>query len=248
MVAIGVIPARWGSTRFPGKSLVEILGKPLIARVVENACRAEKLDEVIVATDDERIAAAVEGMNVRAVMTREDHPSGTDRIAEAVEGLEADIVVNVQGDEPLISPALIDELVTTLSCNSDWDMATAAAQITDADMLAMPQVVKVVRAADGGALYFSRSLIPHVRDGDASDDLSIYKRHVGIYAYRKEFLARMVAEPPCMLEKAEMLEQLRALYIGGRIAVLDAEETGIGVDTPEDVATVEAELKKRLKK
>lgn len=245
MGVLGVIPARWGSTRLPGKSLVEIAGKPLICWVVENARRAAKLDEVIVATDDQRIADAVQELGVRAAMTRADHESGTDRIAEAVEGRDADIVVNIQGDEPLVDPSLIDDLVEILVSGDQWDMATAAAPIADVETLEKSQVVKVVCNAAGGALYFSRSVIPHVRDDAAGRDLSLYRRHIGIYAYRSRFLARMVAEPPCALEKAEKLEQLRALHLGARIAVLDSSETGIGVDTPEDVAVVEKELRRR---
>lgn len=246
MGALGVIPARYASTRFPGKSLAEICGKPLICWVVENALKAKRLDEVIVATDDERIVEAVKGLNARAVMTREDHQSGTDRIAEAVEGTAADAIVNIQGDEPLIDPGLIDELAGVLQESGDFDMATAAAVIDDVKMLGRPQVVKVVCDRNRKALYFSRSVIPHIRDGVIEENLPLYRRHIGIYAYRREFLMRMVAEPPCELEKAEKLEQLRALHIGGRIAVLDTEESGIGVDTPDDAAIVEKELRARL--
>ena len=245
MGVIGVIPARWGSTRLPGKILVEIAGKPLICWVVENACRATKLDEVIVATDDQRIADVVQKLGVRAVMTRADHQSGTDRIAEAVEGQAAEIVVNIQGDEPLVDPSLIDELVGVLAGGNQWDMATASAPISDTETLEKTQVVKVVCDSEGGALYFSRSVIPHVRDGAGDRDLSLYRRHIGIYAYRSSFLARMVAEPQCALEKAEKLEQLRALHLGAKIAVVDSCETGIGVDTAEDVAVVEKELRRR---
>ncbi len=246
MGALGVIPARYASTRFPGKSIAEICGKPLICWVVENALKAERLDEIVVATDDNRIVEAVKGLDVRAVMTREDHQSGTDRIAEAVEGTDAEVVVNIQGDEPLIDPRLIDELAGVLQEDSEFDMATAAAVIDDVQMLGRPQVVKVVCDTNRKALYFSRSVIPHIRDGVIEENLDLYRRHIGIYAYRREFLLRMVAEPPCALEKAEKLEQLRALHIGGRIAVLDTEESGIGVDTPDDAAIVENELRARL--
>lgn len=245
MKAVGVIPARWGSTRFPGKSLADIAGKPLVCRVVESARKAAKLADVIVATDDRRIAEAVSLSGVRAVMTKEDHQSGTDRIAEAVEGISADIVVNIQGDEPLIDPALIDRLVEKLEESPAWDMATAAAPVRDEDTLLKPQVVKVVCDAGGGALYFSRSVIPFVRDGSPGDNIQLYRRHIGIYAYRKEFLARMVAHAPCELELAEKLEQLRAMYIGGRIAVVETEEAGGGVDTPADVEAVVEELRRR---
>lgn len=244
MRSVGVIPARWGSTRFPGKSLVDICGKPLICRVVENACRASSLDEVIVATDDMRIADAVQSSGVRVVMTREDHQSGTDRIAEAIEGVDADVVVNIQGDEPLIDPGLIDRLAGAVE--GRWDMATAASAITDMEALARAQVVKVVCDDKSRALYFSRSVIPCVRDGLTVKNLSLYRRHIGVYSYSRLFLERLVKEPLCELEKAEKLEQLRALYIGGKIFVIDVAEAGAGVDTPEDVAIVEAELAGRM--
>ena len=165
--AIGVIPARWGSTRFPGKSLALIGGRPLLAWVVDRARQARRLEEILVATDDERIASAARGWGVRAVMTRADHSSGTDRIAEAVQGLAADVVVNIQGDEPLIEPALIDRVAEALTGAGDWDLASGATPIRSAEELHNPDVVKVVRAADGRALYFSRSVIPHVRGAAA---------------------------------------------------------------------------------
>jgi 3-deoxy-manno-octulosonate cytidylyltransferase (CMP-KDO synthetase) len=240
--AIGAIPARWASTRLPGKSLIPICGKPLIQWVVERTREARSLDEVIVATDDQRIADAVEGLGVRAVMTRDDHPSGTDRIAEAVEGLEADVVVNVQGDEPLIDPGLIDRLVASLADSERWDMATAATPIADTLDIENPSNVKVVCDAEGEALYFSRSVIPFIRDKAVGADLPPYWRHMGVYAYRKSFLEKLVATPQCRVEQLEKLEQLRALHIGGRILVLEAEDQGIGVDTQEDVKYVEALL------
>jgi 3-deoxy-manno-octulosonate cytidylyltransferase (CMP-KDO synthetase) len=241
---IGVIPARWGSTRFPGKSLAMIGGKPLIQWVIERARQARKLDELIVATDDERIRAAAAKLGVEVAMTRADHPSGTDRIAEAVRGRAADVVINIQGDEPLIAPALVDELAGTLAGSPDWDMATAAAPITAGGDVANPSVVKVVWDQAGRALYFSRSVIPYLREKDSGAGLGdrLYWRHIGIYAYQRPFLERLVAEPPCSLEKAEKLEQLRALHIGGRMKVLPVDDIGLGVDTPEDVKKAEAAL------
>ncbi len=239
MQVIGVIPARWASTRLPGKSLVSLCGKPMIQRVVERARSATSLSAVIVATDDERIAAVVRGFGGEAVMTRTDHPSGTDRIAEAIGSRAADLVVNIQGDEPLLDPALIDRLVEQMRTEADWDMGTAAAPITDeADRLS-PSVVKVVWGARHQALYFSRSVIPFIRDASDAGMAGLYWRHLGLYAYRAGFLRKLVAAPPCALELAEKLEQLRALHLGARMVVIETAETGIGVDTPADVARVE---------
>ena len=243
--AIGVIPSRWGSTRFPGKSLAPVGGKPLLAWVVERARQAQRLAEILVATDDARIAAAAESFGVAVAMTSPDHPSGTDRIAEAVRDRAADVVVNVQGDEPLIDPALIDRVAGTLLDAADWDMATAAAPIRSAEELHNSDVVKVVRARDGRALYFSRSVIPHVRGAAAGHPPvpDAHFRHIGIYGYRRAFLERLVREPPCALENLEKLEQLRALHLGCRMAVLDGEAFGIGVDSPADVPKAEALLR-----
>lgn len=239
MNVVGVIPARWGSTRFPGKSLIAICGKPLIQWVVEGARRARKLEELLVATDDERIRDAVKGLGVRTVMTRRDHPSGTDRIAEAVEGLDAEIVINIQGDEPLIDPGLIDRLADVMLQDAQWDMGTAASPILSESDLKNPSVVKVVWGEKRQALYFSRSVIPFVRDDDLDDAPQVHWRHLGLYGYRKSFLNRLVRTAPCLLERAEKLEQLRALYLGARMVVLEAREAGVGVDTPADVAQVE---------
>jgi 3-deoxy-manno-octulosonate cytidylyltransferase (CMP-KDO synthetase) len=243
---IGIIPARWGSTRFPGKSLFPILGKPLLQWVVERARQARSLDRLLVATDDERIRAAAQHFGAEVVMTSPEHPSGTDRIAEAVRGLAAEIVINIQGDEPLIDPALIDALGRTLADDAAWDMATAATPIRAARDITAAAVVKVVRARDGRALYFSRATIPCVREKEAGDATAanLYWRHIGIYAYRRAFLERLVREPPCALEQAEKLEQLRALWIGGRMQVLETNDVGLGVDTPEDVPRAEQALRK----
>lgn len=244
---IGVIPSRWGSTRFPGKSLAMIAGKPLLIRVIEQVRKAQQLAGIIVATDDDRIAAAAREAGAEAVMTRADHPSGTDRIHEAITGLEAEIVINIQGDEPLINPELIDRVAAALANDPAWDMATAASPIQTAAELHSPDVVKVVRSTNGRALYFSRAPIPFIR-GAAADFAPVpglHLRHIGIYGYRRHFLDRLVAEPPCALEENEKLEQLRALHIGCRMRVLDAAETGLGVDTPDDVARVEAILRQQ---
>jgi 3-deoxy-manno-octulosonate cytidylyltransferase (CMP-KDO synthetase) len=244
MRVIGVIPSRWGSTRFPGKSLYPIFGKPLVQWVVEAVKRAKSLDDVIVATDDERIERAVRGF-VKVAMTRPDHPSGTDRVAEAAKAGDDDIVINIQGDEPLIDPALIDALALRMRSDPGWAMATAACPVRTMRDLEARTVVKVVLARDGGALYFSRLPIPCRRDGEPDLGSGLYLRHLGIYAYRGAFLKRLVGEPPCALEKTESLEQLRALYLGGRIAVIRTEDQGVGVDTPADVEAVEAILRAR---
>lgn len=244
MRVIGVIPSRWGSTRFPGKSLYPLCGKPLVQWVVEAVQRAASLDEVLVATDDKRIADAVSGF-VKVAMTRPDHPSGTDRVAEAAQPADDDIVINIQGDEPLIDPKLIDALVVRMRNDSGWAMATAACPIRSMRDLEARTVVKVVLAQDGGALYFSRLPIPCRRDGEPELSSGLYLRHLGIYAYRGAFLKRLVKEPPCALEKTESLEQLRALYLGGRIAVIRTEDQGVGVDTLADATAVEEILRKR---
>jgi len=245
MRVIGVIPSRWGSTRFPGKSLHPICGKPLVAWVVAAAQRARRLDDVIVATDDERIASAVRQTGAKVAMTRADHPSGTDRVAEAAQAGDDDIVINIQGDEPLIDPEIIDALAARLAGDRVWDMATVACPITNRRDLDARSVVKVVMDRAGGALYFSRLPIPCQRDGEPDLASGLYLRHIGIYAYRGAFLNRVVKEPPCALERAESLEQLRAMHIGGRIAVIVVQHPGVGVDTPEDVGYVEAEMRRR---
>ena len=238
---VGVIPSRWGSTRFPGKSLAMISGKPMVQWVVERVKQAKRLDAVIVATDDTRIAECVQSLNipdVQVAMTHPDHPSGTDRIAEAIQSMEVDAVINVQGDEPLIEPLLIDELAEVIS-TGEWDMVTAATPIEDRAQITDPSVVKALFNRHGQALYFSRATIPHIREPEESSVEGTYWRHIGIYAYRRDYLLRLVAEPPCGLEELEKLEQLRALDMGCRMKVVKTQDFGIGVDTPEDIAKAE---------
>ena len=252
MKIYGIIPSRFGSSRFPGKPIHVIAGKPLVAWVVEAVKRAHRLDDVVVATDDERIVKAVEECGGKAVMTPSELPSGTDRIACAArivcggDFADDDILVNIQGDEPLIAPALIDELAAKLADDPRWDMATAVTPIKSAADLAAKTVVKVVLDRDDGALYFSRAPIPCDRDHEADLATGLYVRHLGIYAYRGAFLKRYVAEPPCALERTEKLEQLRALWMGAKIAVVRTEDEGVGVDTPEDAVRIEAILKDRF--
>jgi 3-deoxy-manno-octulosonate cytidylyltransferase (CMP-KDO synthetase) len=221
-----------------------ILGRPLVAWVVAAARRARLLQEVIVATDDARIVAAVEGTGARAVLTRPDHPSGTDRVAEAAQPADDDIVINIQGDEPLMDPAIIDALAAALRDHPAWSMVTAVCRLTTMRDLEARSVVKVVVDRDDTALYFSRLPIPCTRDGAPDLASGLYLRHIGIYGYRGAFLKRLVQEPPCALERAESLEQLRAMYLGGRIGVIRTDHAGVGVDMPEDVGYVEAAMRK----
>ncbi len=242
--AIAVIPARWASSRFPGKPLVKLCGKPLLQWVYERVLRAKKLTRVVVATDDERIFNVCKQLGAEAAMTSPTHPSGTDRVAEVVKNFAEDIVVNVQGDEPTISPTLIDNLIYEMQLEQKWDMATAAAPILNENDVSRSSVCKVVFAQDGKALYFSRASIPFKRDANFEIDHPLYFRHIGIYLYRREFLLKLVNSPQCDIEKAEMLEQLRALYIGGNIKVIQTDDIGIGVDVPEDVPKAEEALRK----
>jgi 3-deoxy-manno-octulosonate cytidylyltransferase (CMP-KDO synthetase) len=247
MQVLGVIPSRWGSSRFPGKPLVRLCGKPLVVWVAEAAKKAKSLNRVIVATDDERIAEAAREHGTESVMTPSELPSGTDRIACAAgDFADDDILVNIQGDEPLINPGLIDSLVQRMLQDGKWDMATAVVPIPSGADLQAKSVVKVVLDRDDGALYFSRLPIPCNRDEEADLSSGLYVRHLGIYAYRGAFLRRFVAERPCALEQTEKLEQLRALWMGGKIAVIRTNEEGIGVDTPEDAVRVEALLRARM--
>ena len=243
MKTYGIIPSRFGSSRFPGKPLAMLAGKPLVAWVVEAVKKAKSLDEVMVATDDERIVKAVEEYGGVAVMTPSELPSGTDRIACALKNRlghdfgDDDILVNIQGDEPLIDPAMIDSLVAKMKSGA-YEMATAVTPIRSLKDCEAKTVVKVVLAKDDSALYFSRAPIPCDRDHSPDLATSLYVRHLGIYAYRGGFLKRYIVEPQCELEKTEKLEQLRALYMGARIAVVRTEDEGVGVDTPEDAERV----------
>lgn len=240
MKILGIIPARYASTRFPGKPLHPIAGKSLIQRVVERCQLAKSLSEVIVATDDPRIAAAAKQF-CRVEMTREDHPSGSDRIAEVAARCACDAVVNIQGDEPLIDPAVVDAVAHALN---DCEMSTAATLIKNATEYDNANVVKVVVNAAGRALYFSRRTIPYLREAasrSASEQLAAFPflKHLGIYGFRRETLLRLVKYPVSPLENAEKLEQLRALDNGIPIAVVKVDYDSVGVDVPEDVARVE---------
>ena len=243
MKIVGVIPARYASTRFPGKPLHPILGVPLIERVIEQCRKATSLRELIVATDDERIARVAQS-SCRVEMTRADHPSGSDRIAEVVARIECDAVLNIQGDEPLIDPAVIDTVAGALA---EVEMSTAATPIRTPAEYDNPNVVKVVVNSAGRALYFSRRTIPYLREAahrSPAEQLAAFSflKHLGIYGYRRETLLRLVKFPMSPLEQAEKLEQLRALENGVQIAVVKVNYDSVGVDTPEDAARVEAIL------
>jgi 3-deoxy-manno-octulosonate cytidylyltransferase (CMP-KDO synthetase) len=245
MKIVGLIPARYASTRFPAKALAPIAGKPLVLHVVERCQMAKTLAEVIVATDDNRIAEAVRP-HCRVEMTGSHHLTGSDRIAEAVSRCACDAVVNVQGDEPLIDPAVIDRVAAALEHS---EMSTAATRIKDPQEYENPNAVKVVVNRAGMALYFSRRTIPYLREaasGSVSEQLAAFPflKHLGIYGYRRETLLRLVKLPASPLEMAEKLEQLRALENGIPIAVAQVDYESVGVDVPEDIARVEHLLKK----
>jgi 3-deoxy-manno-octulosonate cytidylyltransferase (CMP-KDO synthetase) len=237
MEIVAVIPARFGSTRLPGKPLLAETGRPLIQHVVEAARRARTLERVIVATDDARIAEAVARFGGECVMTRADHPTGTDRVAEVAAGLpDARIVVNLQGDEPEIPGTALDLVVSLLRDDPGAPMATVATPVRVESVYRDPSCVKVVRSRKGRALYFSRSPIPHYRDRPhgphPAEPAALL--HLGLYAYRRDFLLGLAALPPSPLESAEKLEQLRVLEAGHPIAVGVIDEPGVGIDTPED--------------
>jgi len=235
--AVAVIPARYASSRLPGKPLLRETGKYLIQHVYEQVCRARSISEVIIATDDRRIAEAAATFGGRAVMTRCDHPSGTDRVAEAAVGLDAELIVNVQGDEPEIEPGHIDRLIALLAEDAEVSMATLACPFPADSDPTNPNAVKVVLGARNRALYFSRSLIPYPRDRRGRVDVPAHwLLHLGIYAYRREFLLQLAGLPPTPLEQRERLEQLRVLEHGFAIAVGKVEKASVGIDTAEDYA------------
>jgi 3-deoxy-manno-octulosonate cytidylyltransferase (CMP-KDO synthetase) len=238
MEIVGVIPARFASTRLPGKALLSETGRPLIQHVVEAARRAQSLERIVVATDDPRIAEAVAAIGGEFMMTRTDHPTGTDRVAEVAARLEgARIIVNLQGDEPEVAGSTLDRVVALLEDDPDAAMATLATPIRDQSIYRDPACVKVVCSQRGRALYFSRSPIPHYRDGlpdPATATPPIAYLHLGLYAYRRSFLLELAALCPSPWEAAEKLEQLRVLDAGYPIAVGFVAEPSVGIDTPED--------------
>lgn len=238
MRAVAIIPARLGSTRLPRKPLLDITGRPLVVHVVEAVRRSRRVSEVVVATDSQLVRETVESWGGRAILTRGDHLTGSDRIGEVLPDVPADIIVNVQGDEPEIDPEVIDGLIALLEARPDLDVTTAAAPINDEDRYLDPNVVKVVVTTRGDALYFSRSAIPGHKSNEASP-LSRGGRalqHVGIYAYRRAALERFLTLPPSHLELMESLEQLRLLEAGARYGVIAIPQAHRGIDTPDDYA------------
>jgi len=259
MRAIGIIPARWKASRFEGKVLAELLGKPLIQHVWERSKESRSLDDLIIATDSEEVIKVVKGFGGKAVYTSKDQPSGTDRIAEVVNPIDVKVVVNIQGDEPLIHHSIIDNLANTLLENKDIPMATVVKKIDSPKEILNPSVVKVVLDRNGYALYFSRSPIPYIREEDDQRSfLDIhswfsgrevekttfqYYKHIGIYAYTKDFLFTYTNLPKSKLEETEKLEQLRVLENGYKIKTIETEFNTVGVDTPEDLKKAEMMLK-----
>ncbi|QPJ63461.1 MAG: 3-deoxy-manno-octulosonate cytidylyltransferase [Candidatus Nitronauta litoralis] len=245
--AVGIIPARWDSSRFPGKPLALLGGKPMVLWVMEAADRAASLDEVIVATDDSRIRDAVTQAGGKACMTSPEHETGSDRIAEVAAGGNWEIVVNIQGDEPLIDPFVIDRAVEGLKANPDIPVSTLKTPIKSKEEFNDPNAVKVVTDINDRALYFSRSSIPFDRDGNQGDKEKIKGsyRHLGLYAYRKNFLIEFTQMRSTILETKEKLEQLRILESGHSILVLEVSSISPGVDCPEDLARLETLIKDR---
>jgi 3-deoxy-manno-octulosonate cytidylyltransferase (CMP-KDO synthetase) len=233
---LGVIPARFASSRYPGKALARLAGKPMIEHVWERANMSRYLSDVLVATDDDRIADAVHKFGGRVRMTRADHPSGTDRLAEIASSEDAALYVNIQGDEPLIDPEAIDAAILSVHGDEAVDMGTLKKQIIDPTDIVNTNVVKVVTNLLGDAIYFSRCPIPYERDGRTG--VPIYFKHIGLYVYRREFLLRYPDLTAGPLEEAERLEQLRALENGYRIRVVATDYESLGVDTPEDLERV----------
>lgn len=245
MNVVGIIPARYSSKRFKGKVIADILGKSLIQHVYERAKEARLLDDLIIATDDDRVIKVIEEFGGKVVYTSPKQPTGTDRIAEVVNPLDVRVVVNIQGDEPLIHPQMINDLATTLLEDESIVMATLIKKIDDDQEINNPHVVKVVVDKDGFALYFSRAPIPRIKNrGSRIKDQGYYK-HIGLYAYTKDFLFTFTNLPPSRLEKLEGLEQLRALEYGYRIKTVETEFDTVGVDTPKDLEKVKEILSRK---
>lgn len=243
MNVVGVIPARYSSTRFEAKVLADILGKPMLQHVWERARQALVLDDLIIACDDERIANAAGGFGAKVVMTAKAHSCGTDRICEVVNPLEVDIVINIQGDEPLIHPTMIDNVAQALIDDKSLSIATVMKAIEEPEVINDPNVVKVVIDKDNFAIYFSRAAIPFQAKNSAIK-LPVYFKHIGLYGYTKDFLFTYKNLPVSYLERVECLEQLRVLEEGYKVKVIETKYDTIGVDTPQDIAKVIEYLKR----
>jgi 3-deoxy-manno-octulosonate cytidylyltransferase (CMP-KDO synthetase) len=244
---LAIIPARFASHRFPGKVIAELAGKPLVVHTYERTMQAKCISKAVIATDDQKVVDALAPYDIEVIMTSPDHPSGTDRIAEVARTSTADIIVNVQGDEPMLDPETIDRAVEVMLKNPKLNMATAKHALTKREDILDPNDVKVVTDKNGMALYFSRSPIPHIRDiTDQSPDHPIYWLHIGLYVFRRSFLLEYADMEPTELEGIEKLEQLRALENGHQIAVVETDFKSIGVDTPEDLERVRKLLENKL--
>ena len=241
---LAVIPARFGSSRLPGKPLASIAGKPMIQHVVERVRQAQLIKDILVATDDERIKKAVENFGAQAILTRPDHRTGTDRVAEVATHVAAEFYVNIQGDEPLIDPATVDLVVSEMLEDDSVQIATPRSAVTLPNEIMDPNVVKVVCDFDGNALYFSRAPIPWVRD-TATNVVARHSKHIGLYGFRREALLEFPTLPPGELELVEQLEQLRWLENGFRIRVVETEYDAVGVDVPADIERIEKILRER---
>jgi 3-deoxy-manno-octulosonate cytidylyltransferase (CMP-KDO synthetase) len=244
---LAVIPARFGSTRFAAKVLAKDTGKFLIQHTYEQACLARLPEKVIIAADDQRVVAAAETFGAECILTSVEHKSGTDRIAEAVADLDVDIVINLQADEPEIHPDNIDYLARLLIDNPDYPMATLSAEFQNAQQVADSNIVKVITDCNNRAIYFSRFPIPYDRDKSGVGNVKQYLRHLGIYAYRKQFLLKITNLPQTPLEKIEKLEQLRAIENGYKILVGKVQHTCDGIDTPQQYAEFVARYSKKCK-
>jgi 3-deoxy-manno-octulosonate cytidylyltransferase (CMP-KDO synthetase) len=242
MEIIGVIPARYSSSRFEGKVLADILGKPMVQHVWEHARQALLLEDLIIACDDERVANVAKEFGAKVVLTAKGHVSGTDRICEIVNAIDVRVVINIQGDEPLIHPVMIDSVAQTLLEDKSISMATLMTKIKDPDDIADPNVVKVVVDKNNFAMYFSRAPIPH-RAENSEVESPVYYKHIGLYGYTKDFLFTYKNIPISNLERLERLEQLRVLEEGYRIKVIETKYDTIGVDTPEDLERLKEYLK-----
>ncbi len=241
MDTIGIIPARYESTRLEGKVLVDLLGKPMVQHVWERAKEAKFLDDLVIACDDERVKQVAEDFGAKVVLTSKDHLSGTDRLTEIVHPLDVKVVVNIQGDEPLIQPSMVDKLAHELLEDPECVMATLVKRITNLEEINNPNIVKVVTDRSGYALYFSRSPIPYKRSDSFSE--TIYFKHIGLYAYTKDFLFTFKNLPKSQLEATEKLEQLRVLESGFKIKTVETDVETIGVDTYEDLEKVKEKMR-----